>query len=80
MARVSSSASVPGRGTRTACGDQVWYPTLAVHWTHDELKEQYLHDERLAVHSLTGNGGVIGWYVLPWLAEGYPGTDWRKLP
>lgn len=50
-------------------------------WGHDDLKKQYIDDERVAVeHGLTGNKGIIGWYVPPWLAERYPGiTDWRKL-
>ena len=29
---------------------------------------------------LTGNDGVIGWYVPPWMAEKYPDiTDWKNL-
>ncbi|MFC8849159.1 MULTISPECIES: ABC transporter substrate-binding protein [unclassified Micromonospora] len=50
-------------------------------WGHDDLKKRYIDDERVAVeHGVTGNKGVIGWYVPPWLAKQYPEiTDWRKL-
>lgn len=30
---------------------------------------------------LTGNDGIIGWYVPPWMAQQYPGaiTNWKNL-
>jgi glycine betaine/proline transport system substrate-binding protein len=50
-------------------------------WGHDDLKKRYIDDQRVAVeHGLTGNKGVIGWYVPPWLAAAHPDiTDWRNL-
>lgn len=50
-------------------------------WGHDDLKKKYIDDERVVVEgSLTGNRGVIGWYVPPWMVEEYPDiTDWRSL-
>jgi len=50
-------------------------------WGHDDLKKQYIDDEKVAVEAgLTGNKGVIGWYVPPWMAQEYPDiTNWRKL-
>jgi glycine betaine/proline transport system substrate-binding protein len=50
-------------------------------WGHDDLKKKYIDDRRVAVeHGLTGNKGIIGWYVPPWLAEAHPDVvDWRRL-
>ncbi|GAB3804969.1 ABC transporter substrate-binding protein [Micromonospora zhanjiangensis] len=54
---------------------------IVENWGHDDLKKRYIDAERVAVeHGITGNKGVIGWYVPPWLAKKYPDiTDWRKL-
>jgi glycine betaine/proline transport system substrate-binding protein len=53
-------------------------------WGHPELAKKYMASEGgdgSAVDAgLTGNDGVIGWYVPPWLAEKYPDiTDWKNL-
>jgi glycine betaine/proline transport system substrate-binding protein len=50
-------------------------------WGHDDLKKVYIDDRKVAVEQgLTGNKGVIGWYVPPWMARAYPDiTDWTKL-
>ncbi|MEV6815882.1 ABC transporter substrate-binding protein [Micromonospora sp. NPDC051296] len=50
-------------------------------WGHDDLKKRYIDEDRVAVeHGMTGNKGVIGWYVTPWLVERYPGiTSWKNL-
>jgi glycine betaine/proline transport system substrate-binding protein len=50
-------------------------------WGHDDLKKQYIDDKKVAVElGITGNRGVIGWYVPPWLAKKYPDiTDWQNL-
>jgi glycine betaine/proline transport system substrate-binding protein len=50
-------------------------------WGHDDLRKKYIDQERVAVeHGVTGNKGVIGWYVPPWLAKKYPDiVDWRNL-
>jgi glycine betaine/proline transport system substrate-binding protein len=54
---------------------------IVENWGHDELKKQYIDKEKVAVEAgLTGNRGVIGWYVPPWMAETYPDiTQWRNL-
>jgi glycine betaine/proline transport system substrate-binding protein len=50
-------------------------------WGHDDLKKTYIDDQKVAVeHGLTGNKGVIGWYVPPWMADEYPNINkWRNL-
>jgi glycine betaine/proline transport system substrate-binding protein len=50
-------------------------------WGHDDLKKKYIEEQGTAVEvGPTGNIGVIGWYVPPWLAEEYPDiTDWQNL-
>jgi glycine betaine/proline transport system substrate-binding protein len=53
-------------------------------WGHPELQKKYMADQGgdgSAVNAgLTGNDGVIGWYVPPWMAEQYPDiTDWNNL-
>jgi glycine betaine/proline transport system substrate-binding protein len=50
-------------------------------WAHDDVKKQYIDREKVAVEAgLTGNVGVIGWYVPPWMAEEYPDiTNWESL-
>ena len=50
-------------------------------WGHDDLKKTYIDDKKVAVeHGLTGNKGVIGWYVPPWMAKEYPDiTQWKSL-
>lgn len=50
-------------------------------WGHDDFKKIYIDQKRVAVEQgLTGNKGIIGWYVPPWMAKKYPDiTDWRNL-
>jgi glycine betaine/proline transport system substrate-binding protein len=50
-------------------------------WGHDDLKKKYIDEEKVAVEAgLTGNQGVIGWYVPPWLAQEHPDiVDWNNL-
>jgi glycine betaine/proline transport system substrate-binding protein len=50
-------------------------------WGHDDLKKLYIDQRKLVVQGgLTGNTGVIGWYVPPWMAQEYSDiTDWRTL-
>ncbi|MCW2772106.1 MAG: glycine/betaine transporter substrate-binding protein [Nocardioides sp.] len=53
-------------------------------WGHPELQKKYMSDQGgdgTAVDAgLTGNDGVIGWYVPPWMADKYPDiTDWNNL-
>jgi glycine betaine/proline transport system substrate-binding protein len=50
-------------------------------WGHDDLKKKYIDEEKSIVEAgLTGNQGVIGWYVPPWLAAEHPDIkDWKNL-
>lgn len=50
-------------------------------WGHADLKKKYIQDQKTAVSAgPTGNIGVIGWYVPPWLAEEHPDVlDWQNL-
>jgi glycine betaine/proline transport system substrate-binding protein len=50
-------------------------------WGHDDLKQKYIEEQKTAVAvGSTGNKGVIGWYVPPWMAQQYPDiTDWNNL-
>jgi glycine betaine/proline transport system substrate-binding protein len=50
-------------------------------WGHDDLKKKYITDQKTAVEAgATGNEGLIGWYVPPWLAKEHPDiTDWNNL-
>jgi glycine betaine/proline transport system substrate-binding protein len=54
---------------------------IVENWGHDALKKKYIDQDKLLVEQgVTGNRGVIGWYVPPWLAKKYPDiTDWRQL-
>jgi glycine betaine/proline transport system substrate-binding protein len=50
-------------------------------WGHDDLKKKYIDEQKTAVEAgQTGNEGVIGWYVPPWMAQQHPDiTDWKNL-
>ncbi|MEP6665196.1 MAG: ABC transporter substrate-binding protein [Nocardioidaceae bacterium] len=53
-------------------------------WGHPELQKKYMKSEggdgSATDLGLTGNKGIIGWYVPPWMAEKYPDiTDWKNL-
>ena len=50
-------------------------------WGHDDLKKKYVDEQKKAVVvGPSGNAGVIGWYVPPWLAKEHPDiTDWKNL-
>ena len=50
-------------------------------WGHDDLAKKYIDEQKVAVDGgLTGNIGVIDWYVPPWLAKEHPDiTDWNNL-
>ncbi len=55
--------------------------TVLENWGHEDLIGLYvdkLKDAELA--GQTGNLGVIGWFVPPWMAKKYPDiTDWHNL-
>ena len=50
-------------------------------WGHPDLVKKYIDEQKTAVDvGPTGNEGVIGWYVPPWLAKAHPDiTDWNNL-
>ncbi|MFE2415504.1 ABC transporter substrate-binding protein [Streptomyces hokutonensis] len=50
-------------------------------WGHAELKKKYISGQKTAVEAgSTGNTGVIGWFVPPWMVKKYPDiTDWKNL-
>jgi glycine betaine/proline transport system substrate-binding protein len=50
-------------------------------WGHEDLKDQYIDGSGVAVElGPTGNQGIIGWYVPPWLASAHPDiTDYKNL-
>ncbi|GGN65013.1 glycine/betaine-binding protein [Streptomyces albiflavescens] len=50
-------------------------------WGHDDLKKKYITDQKTAVEAgSTGNKGIIGWFVPPWLAKAHPDiTNWKNL-
>ena len=50
-------------------------------WGHPDLTKKYIDEQKTAVDGgQTGNIGVIGWYVPPWLAKEHPDiTDWNNL-
>jgi glycine betaine/proline transport system substrate-binding protein len=50
-------------------------------WGHNDLKQTYIDQQKVAVENgMTGNKGIIGWYVPPWMAQKYPDiTDYKNL-
>ncbi|GIH67885.1 ABC transporter substrate-binding protein [Sphaerimonospora thailandensis] len=54
---------------------------IVENWGHEDLKKKYIEEQKVAVElGETGNKGVIGWFVPPWMAEKYPDiTDWKNL-
>jgi glycine betaine/proline transport system substrate-binding protein len=55
--------------------------TIVENWGHPDLVKKYIDEQKTVEDAgLTGNDGVIGWYVPPWMAEKYPDiTDWKNL-
>ncbi|MEU7836689.1 MULTISPECIES: ABC transporter substrate-binding protein [unclassified Nonomuraea] len=54
---------------------------IVENWGHNNLKKEYIEDKKVALSAgLTGNKGVIGWYVPEWMVKKYPDiTNWRSL-
>lgn len=50
-------------------------------WGHPDLAAKYIDEQKVAENAgPTGNIGIIGWFVPPWMAEKYPDiTDWNNL-
>jgi glycine betaine/proline transport system substrate-binding protein len=63
---------------QVAAGD---VDAILENWGHDDLKKRYIDKEKVAVEAgLTGNKGVIGWYVPPWMKKTYPDiATWKNL-
>jgi glycine betaine/proline transport system substrate-binding protein len=55
--------------------------TVIENWGHNDLKKKYIQGAHTAVDvGPTGNKGVIGWFVPPWLAKAHPDiTSWKNL-
>ncbi|SEG55693.1 glycine betaine/proline transport system substrate-binding protein [Nonomuraea solani] len=74
--------------TRPVKEDQSWrdfqsgkVDVIVESWGHNDLKKEFIEDKKVALSAgLTGNKGVIGWYVPEWMAKKYPDiTDYRNL-
>ena len=55
--------------------------TVVENWGHEDLIKKYI-DEQGTVQDagLTGNKGLIGWFVPQWMADEYPDiTNWKNL-
>jgi glycine betaine/proline transport system substrate-binding protein len=50
-------------------------------WGHEDLAKKYIDQQKTALDAgQTGNKGVIGWYVPPWMAQKYPDIlNWKNL-
>ena len=47
--------------------------TIVENWGHPDLIKKYIDEQGTVVDAgLTGNDGIIGWYVPQWMAEEYP--------
>jgi glycine betaine/proline transport system substrate-binding protein len=55
--------------------------TILENWGHDDLVKKYIDQQKTVEDAgLTGNEGIIGWYIPPWMAQKYPDiTDWKNL-
>ena len=55
--------------------------TIVENWGHPDLVKKYIDQQKTVEDAgLTGNDGIIGWYVPPWMAQKYPDiTNWKNL-
>jgi glycine betaine/proline transport system substrate-binding protein len=55
--------------------------TILENWGHADLVKKYIDDQKTVEDAgMTGNEGIIGWYVPPWMAQKYPDiTNWQNL-
>lgn len=55
--------------------------TILENWGHQDLAKKYIKQEHVVQDAgQTGNKGIIGWYVPPWLAKAHPDiTNWKNL-
>jgi glycine betaine/proline transport system substrate-binding protein len=55
--------------------------TIVENWGHPDLIKKYVDDQGSVQDAgLTGNKGLIGWFVPQWMADEYPDiTNWENL-
>jgi glycine betaine/proline transport system substrate-binding protein len=55
--------------------------TILENWGHPDLVKKYIDQQKTVKDAgQTGNQGIIGWYVPPWMAKKYPDiTNWKNL-
>jgi glycine betaine/proline transport system substrate-binding protein len=55
--------------------------TIVENWGHPDLIAKYIDQQGTVEDAgLTGNDGIIGWYVPPWMAEEHPEVlNWENL-
>ena len=55
--------------------------TIVENWGHADLVKKYIDEQKSVIDAgPSGNQGIIGWYVPPWMAEKYPDiTKWENL-
>jgi glycine betaine/proline transport system substrate-binding protein len=55
--------------------------TILENWGHADLTKKYIDQQKTVQDAgQTGNKGIIGWYVPPWMAKKYPDiTNWKNL-
>jgi glycine betaine/proline transport system substrate-binding protein len=55
--------------------------TILENWGHEDLVKKYIDQQKTVEDAgMTGNEGIIGWYVPPWMAQKYPDiTNWKNL-
>ena len=55
--------------------------TILENWGHADLTQKYVKEQKTVQDAgMTGNEGIIGWYVPPWMAKKYPDiTNWKNL-
>jgi glycine betaine/proline transport system substrate-binding protein len=55
--------------------------TIVENWGHPDLVKKYISQQKTVQDAgLTGNDGIIGWYIPPWMAKKYPDiTNWKNL-
>ncbi|WP_327086874.1 ABC transporter substrate-binding protein [Nonomuraea sp. NBC_01738] len=74
--------------TRKTTEDKSWpdfesgkVDVIVENWSHPKEKKLYIEQKKVAISAgLTGNKGVIGWYVPEWMARKYPDiVNYRSL-
>ena len=55
--------------------------TILENWGHQDLVDKYIKQQKTVEDAgQTGNEGIIGWYVPPWMVQKYPDiTNWQNL-